>query len=90
MLLRHIGQAGGQQRGGRQGGDVAPLQHDRARALRHEIVDGFQQRGLARAVLADQCHDLARLYGQIDAGNDQRAAIARTQAAHRQHFAHPR
>jgi hypothetical protein len=85
VVLRHVGDAGGEDAVGREPEDVASLQPG------NQIEHRLEKRRLARAVVPDDGDDLGLLDAQRHALEDAPAAVARAQASHFEHCrAHPR
>ena len=61
---------------GERDGDRPPLPADLAGARLDDAVEDLDQRRLARAVLAQQRVDLARLDGEVDAVIGEKVAVA--------------
>ena len=77
--LRHQRDTRAEDRLGRLAGHVAPLERHAARGRRHEPGDGAEQRRLARAVGADEGHQLARAHLEGDVAERGDGAVARGQ-----------
>ena len=96
-FLRHVGEAGGDPLGGRQIGDVASGDRQRAAARPQQAGQCLDEGGLAGAVRADHRQNAFRRLVEVDAADDVAAgAIAGAQAADRErgsdgaHTANPR
>ena len=84
-FLRQVGQAQARAAEDRQVREVLAVERDAARVDRHEAQDHVEARGLARAVGAEQAHDLAALHGERDVGDHGALAVALHQALGAQH-----
>jgi len=89
-VLRDVGDASEQQAVAGFARDIALTQEDATTAHRQQVEDGPQQRGLARAVVADDGHDLAGLNLKVHVMQDHTPPVARAQGLNAQHSRHPR
>jgi hypothetical protein len=84
-LLRHIAQAEARDAIGWQALDALAGEAHFATGRRHQPHDRFHRRRLARAVAAEQRHDLARAHFERDAVQDMGAAVEGVQIGDLQH-----
>ena len=74
-VVRHVRDAQPRPRGRRHPGQVGAVQPDRAASRLEQPGDGPQRRGLARAVGAEQRHDLPGAHGQRQVAHDRRRPV---------------